>query len=191
MLNEVTPRDGSFQNDPGAYLSAIRSELTLYDAFQDAIAAAVGSVMPGRVLSLGAGAGETARRVLRDFPSAALASIDEIPEMVQAASRMLSCADLRADALQDTLPRDGFDAVVSALAVHHLPAGRRAELFRWIAAILRPSGRFVLGDIVVPEHPNDAAIALEPGGDLSGRLAAELDRLSDAGLSPHVAWSGR
>lgn len=177
-----------FHEDPGTYLSAIRSELERYDDFQDAIVAAV-PVMPQRVLDLGVGTGETARRVLRDFPSAALVGIDDSAEMVRIASTMLPGADLRIGRLEDALPDGGFDAVVSALAVHHLPATRKADLFRRIAAILRPSGRFVLGDVVVPEYPNEGVIVLEPGVDLPDTLAAQLQWLSDAGLSPQVTWS--
>jgi tRNA (cmo5U34)-methyltransferase len=102
---------------------------------------------------------------------------------------MLPGADLRIGRLQDALPDGRFDTVVSALAVHHLPATHKADLFRRIAATLRLSGRFVLGDVVVPEYPNEAVTALEPGVDLPDTLADQLQWLSDAGLSPHVTWS--
>src|SRR5262245_62724772 len=39
--------------------------------------------------------------------------------------------------LEDPLPQGPFDLVVSALAVHHLDAASKADLFRRIAATLR------------------------------------------------------
>jgi tRNA (cmo5U34)-methyltransferase len=67
---------------------------------------------------------------------------------------------------------------VSALAVHHLTAEAKADLFRRAAEALSPAGRFVLGDVVVPARPEDAVIPLEEGfrpsrhGRGSARVAA-------------------
>ena len=54
---------------------------------------------------------------------------------------------------QDPLPEGPFDVVVSALAVHHLDGAEKADLFQRVTASLAPGGRFVLGDVVVPEDP--------------------------------------
>jgi len=66
--------------------------------------------------------------------------------------------------LEDPLPEGPFDLVVSALAVHHLRADNKADLFRRIAKALDVGGRFVLADVYLataidPEvdHPRRAA----------------------------------
>jgi cyclopropane fatty-acyl-phospholipid synthase-like methyltransferase len=58
---------------------------------------------------------------------------------------------LRVGRLEDPLPGGPFDLVVSALAVHHLRAPGKADLFRRIAEQLTPGGRFVMGDVVVSD----------------------------------------
>ncbi len=44
---------------------------------------------------------------------------------------------------------------MSTLTVHHLEAAAKRDLFARVAGVLRPGGRFVLGDVVVP-RPGDA-----------------------------------
>ena len=79
-----------------------------------------------------------------------------------AAAADLAAADLRVSRLQDPLPEGNFDLVVSALALHHLDGAGKADLFARVAALLRPGGRFVLGDVVVPEDPADAWLPEQP-----------------------------
>src|SRR5689334_756580 len=63
--------------------------------------------------------------------------------------------------LQDPLPDGPWDLVVSCLAVHHLDGDGKADLFRRIAAVLVPGGRFVLGDVIVPENPDDRVTPID------------------------------
>ena len=67
--------------------------------------------------------------------------------------------------LQDELPAGDFDLVVSALAIHHLEGPEKAELFRRLRAVVAPGGRFVLGDVIVPEDASAGAIELTHGYD--------------------------
>ena len=78
--------------------------------------------------------------------------------------------ELRRAQLADPLPAGPFDLVVSALAVHHLSRRREGRRSSAGGGALRPGGRFVLGDVVVPEDPGDAVIAADP------RLRPALDR---------------
>ena len=55
-----------------------------------------------------------------------------------------------------------FDLVFSALAVHHLDTAGMEDLFRRVAGVLSPGGRFVLGDVVVPRDPSDV---VTPSGE--------------------------
>jgi tRNA (cmo5U34)-methyltransferase len=160
--------------DPATYLGLIRADVPAYDEFQDAVAEATSGLAAQRILELGVGTGETARRVLARHPDARLVGIVD--------------ADLRVGRLQDPLPEGPFDLVVSALAVHHLdPVGKR-ELFERVAASLAPGGRFVLGDVVVPARPEDAVTPLTEGFDMPDRLADILRWLRAAGFSAQPVW---
>ena len=70
--------------------------------------------------------------------------------------------DLRLGRIEDPLPAGTFDLVVSALAVHHLQGEAKAELFRRIHVSLRPGGRLVLADVVLPERSEDAVTLPTP-----------------------------
>ena len=43
-----------------------------------------------------------------------------------------------------------YDFCVSSMAIHHLELGEKASLFRYIASLLTPGGRFVNIDVVLP-----------------------------------------
>src|SRR5262249_16021221 len=89
--------------------------------------------------------------------------------------------------LQDPLPSGAFDLVVSALAVHHLDPTEKADLFRRIASVLNPGGRFVLADVVVPDNPADAVIPLSENYDNPSPVADQLAWLRDAGFAARLA----
>jgi tRNA (cmo5U34)-methyltransferase len=99
--------------------------------------------------------------------------------------------ELRVARLTDPLPDGPFDVVVSALTVHHLDGAEKADLFRRVASVLTPSGRFVLADVVVPEDPTDVVTPIDPSYDKPSPLADQLCWLAAAGLHPVVAWSSR
>ena len=179
---------GQFHFHPDEYLALMRSELPAYERLQDEAAAATGRGAT-RLLELGTGTGETARRVLARHPGAALVGIDASADMLAAAT--LPGADLRVSRLEDPLPAGPFDVVFSALAVHHLEGPAKADLFRRIAAALEPGGRFVLADVVVPDDPADAITPLSPGYDLPSRADEQLAWLREAGLDPAVVWAER
>ncbi|HEY4620817.1 MAG TPA: class I SAM-dependent methyltransferase [Gaiellaceae bacterium] len=177
--------------DPDLYLRTIREEIPRFDEFQDAVAAATGGVEAHAVLELGVGTGETARRVRLVHPDASWTGIDASAPMLARARETLPDADLHVSRLEDPLPGGPFDLVVSALAVHHLPAEGKQGLFRRIAAIVRPGGLFVLGDVVVPERPEDAQIEIDWVVDLPDRAEDQLVWLDSAGFDAVLVWSHR
>ena len=105
-----------------------------------------------------------------------------------AVARSVVGGDLRVSRLEDELPEGPFDLVVSALAVHHLDGSGKQDLFRRIAGAVRPGGRFVLGDVVLPARPEDAAISLSPNFDLPDRLDDQLAWLRVAGFAAETIW---
>jgi tRNA (cmo5U34)-methyltransferase len=181
-----------FHFHPESYLELVRSEVPDYELVQDTVAEAAAEVPASRILDLGTGTGETLRRVAARHREADLVGIDESRAMLDAAQSVLpEAADLRVARLEDELPDGPFELVVSALAVHHLDANRKAELFRRVAERLTPGGRFVLADVVVPDDPADAVTPLDPGYDMPSRVDEQLQWLRDADLSATLRWSHR
>lgn len=97
-----------------------------------------------RVLDLGAGTGLMSEWVLARYPDAEIVLLDGAAEMLAEARARLpedSIVTLVGD-LRDELPEGPFDAVVSALAIHHIDDPAKRELFARIREVLRPSGVF-------------------------------------------------
>ena len=188
---ESEPAD-QFHFDPETYMEMILSEVPAYRDLQDATAEATAGIAANRILDLGVGTGETSARVLVVHPEAHLVGIDESPEMLDHAQRRLPLADLRVARLEDGLPAGTYDLVVSALAVHHLDDEAKADLFVRVAAQLRPGGRFVLADVIVPEDPDDVVTPVDDDGyDKPSPLAHQIQWLLSAGLSPRATWLHR
>jgi tRNA (cmo5U34)-methyltransferase len=180
-----------FEFKPEGYLESILEEVPGYEELQEETVRATDGLEVTRILELGVGTGETARRVLERHPTAELTAIDSSAAMLEAAKERLPAADLGVARLEDPLPAGPFDLVVSTLAVHHLDATGKADLFRRVAAVLRPGGCFVLADVVVPERPEDAVIDCTPGFDLPDTVPDQLEWLRAAGLEPYVTWARR
>lgn len=179
-----------FHFDPTTYAEMVRREVPAYIELQHAAASATAGIAADEVLDLGVGTGETSARVLALHPGARLTGIDESPAMAEHARARFSGADLRVGRLEDPLPEGTFDLVVSALAVHHLDDECKADLFRRVGAQLRPGGRFVLADLVVPDDPADAVTPIDDHGyDKPSPLADQLEWLEAAGFSPRVFWA--
>jgi SAM-dependent methyltransferase len=186
---------GQFHFDPESYAALMAEGVPAYGRLQQAVAEA--SAMddePGaapRLLELGTGTGETAAHVLAVRPGAELVGVDASDRMLEHARSRLPGADLRVGRLQDPLPAGPFDLAFSALAVHHLDGAEKADLFARVRAVLAPSGRFVLGDLVVPDDPVDVVTPIDGTFDQPSTIEEQLGWLTDAGLTPALAWRER
>jgi tRNA (cmo5U34)-methyltransferase len=106
-----------------------------------------------RFVDLGAGDGGFTELLLDLYPESSGVLVDfSEPMLAEAAERLgakagrweIVKADLAQPGWLDGLPRDErFDAVVSRLAIHHLPDGRKQELYRETFELLRPGGIFI------------------------------------------------
>lgn len=179
-----------FDLDPETYAEMMAREVPGYDRLQEEVVAVSRGGLVRAILELGTGTGETACRVLHAHPEAHFVGIDTSPEMLAAAHKTLAEreVDLRVARLEDPLPEGPFDLAVSALAVHHLDGAGKADLFARVLKVLRPGGRFALGDVVVPEDPAEAVTPLDAGYDLPSRADEQVRWLTEAGFIAHVAW---
>jgi tRNA (cmo5U34)-methyltransferase len=168
-----TAIEGQFHFDPTTYPQEIRTDIPVFDRLQQELVEASGT-HARRILELGTGTGETARRLLTRHPEASLLGVDVSETM-----------------LEEPLPDGTFDLVASALAVHHLEESDKAQLFARVARALEPGGRFVLADVVVPTDPDDAVTTLTPDFDRPSSVADQLQWLKQCGLLPRVTFSHR
>jgi tRNA A37 threonylcarbamoyladenosine synthetase subunit TsaC/SUA5/YrdC len=180
--------------DPVSYAAMIREEIPAYDELQAQLVLASAPVLltgardrdVATILELGSGTGETAAVLLAAHPHAALFGIDVSEAMLEAARRRVPRAHFQPGRLQDPLPTGPFDLAASALAVHHLTAYEKQDLFRRVARALVPGGRFVLADVVKVDDP---AIPLTPGYDKPDTLDDLTHWLSGAGfIATSVGW---
>jgi tRNA (cmo5U34)-methyltransferase len=188
---------GQFHFDPERYAQSMAEGVPAYERLQVAIAEAAGAHARAggepaqRLLELGTGTGETAVHVLAAHPGAELVGIDASEAMLGHARVKLPAAELRVSRLEDPLPDGPFDLIFSALAVHHLDGPGKANLFTRVARALAPGGRFVLGDLVVPEDPADVVTPIDGVYDLPSTIDEQLGWLTAAGLEAVLAWRER
>ena len=148
-----------------AYDAPRRRLIPCFDLFYgtavEIAAASLRSVRPsGRtpaVLDLGAGTGLLAGFVAAAVPDCHVTLLDGAPAMLEVASARLDAMGVAhrtvvAD-LADPLPGGRFDAVVSALAIHHLADEGKRRLFGYAYAALAPGGVFVNAEQVAGPTP--------------------------------------
>ncbi len=115
-----------------------------------------------RFLDVGCGAGAMselvldahpgARGVLVDFSEPMLARLDT--ELASHAGHWQAVrGDLDDPSWRDGLPDRRYDAIVSGLAIHHLPPERKPALFAELLALLEDGGMFVNMDYVTIAGP--------------------------------------
>ena len=118
-----------------------------YDGFYGAVPEALERVAAGdvrRVLDLGAGTGLLSAVVAEAFPEAQIELLDASEPMLALAQERLGDAvsAVHVADMAGALPEGPFDAVVSALAIHHLEHADKRALMGRVHAALRPGGVF-------------------------------------------------
>lgn len=146
-----------------------------------------------RFLDLGTGDGRLLALLHERYPQAEGVGIDSSPPMLDRAVERFVEHPLilvREHDLADPLTGlQRVDAIVSALAIHHLPDKRKHTLFKEIYALLAPGGTFINLDLVTSPTPElherfRQAIGREqddPTDHLAG-LCEQLGWLRDAGF---------
>ncbi|MFN8151938.1 MAG: class I SAM-dependent methyltransferase [Solirubrobacterales bacterium] len=116
-----------FHWDPETYLERIRAEIPRFDELQEAAIEAV-PFPPKRVLDLGVGTGETARRLLEAYPEAEITGLDSSPEMLFRAREL--GIETRLARMEDPLPDGPWDLVIAVLSVNELDDEGKHDLLR-------------------------------------------------------------
>ena len=132
-----------------------------------------------RFLDLGAGGGAFAELVMGTHPQSTGVLVDFSEPMVAAAKQRLTAhagrweyvfADLSDPSWSRALPEGRYDAVVSALCIHHLPDERKRELYGQVYDLLEAGGIFLnwehvaahgIGDGMLEEWMLDRLVAAE------------------------------
>jgi len=180
-----------FHFHPDTYLELVTAEVPAYRRLQEVIADAAAGIDVRRVLDLATGTGVTAQHITLRHPGARLVAIDESEAMLDVARRALPDAELQVRRLQDELPAGPFDLIVSALGIHHLDGPGKADLFMRVARTLSPGGRFIIGDVIVPEDPDDVVTPIDGVHDKPSTIAEQLGWLAAAGFTARVSWVER
>jgi tRNA (cmo5U34)-methyltransferase len=167
-----------------------------YDQFYGAVVdvLSLSARPPRRVLDLGAGTGLLSAAVLSAFPDVSIELLDGSEPMLGEAAERLGDAvsAVHVADMSNELPDGPFDAIVSALAIHHLADADKRRLFSRVHAALVPGGVFVNAEQVA--GPNDALTTIYTSmwerdcralgatdGELDGaRARMRYDRCADA-----------
>jgi len=153
-----------------------------------------------RVLDLGAGTGILTEMVAQRHPDASFVLIDEVPEMLELARVRLDGADAEfvLTSFSESIPAGPFDAVVSALAIHHLPDSEKEQLMHRISSVLTPGGIFVNAEQAAAATPSLDALqstswrrsVIAAGLTAPDLAAADLRMAADicATVDQQLAW---
>lgn len=188
---------GVFDGAAARYDALRRQLIPCFDGFYDAAAelVALDPAAPARVLDVGAGTGLLAARIGARLPRAELTLLDFSAEMLGfAPARLAAHPGGHAVVVGDytRAPLGGsWDAVVSALSIHHLPDAEKRALYARVFEALRPGGVFVNADNVLAEDPAVAARdraawieAIRRTGIAAADLDAALERTRVDVLAP-------
>lgn len=154
----------AFDRAAESYDAVRRQLIPCFDDFYGTVLDVLEEVPDGamRVLDLGAGTGLLSALILDRFPRAGVTLLDISEGMLAVARRRFVAvapgriAFMTSDYAAQPLGGP-FDAVVSALSIHHLEDEAKRALFGRVFAALRPGGLFINADQVLGPCPEREA----------------------------------
>lgn len=110
-----------------------------------------------KVLDLGAGTGILSALILQAFPQANILAFDIAEKMLKVCQTNLSAYQERLTLQQGNFAEDnfgnGYDLVVSGLAIHHLDSAGKQTLFKKLFQSMNSGGILLIRDIVTAATP--------------------------------------
>jgi tRNA (cmo5U34)-methyltransferase len=107
-----------------------------------------------RILDLGAGTGMLSAIVAEAFPEAQFTLFDFSPSMLEQARQILGeRAEVVTGDMYEGIPAGPWDAVISALAIHHMTDRGKRSVYEAVFGELRRGGVFVNAEHVLGETP--------------------------------------
>jgi tRNA (cmo5U34)-methyltransferase len=184
----------AFSAHAGEYTAVRRRLVPDFDGFYGAAVDALrlGEQEPRLVLDLGAGTGLMSAHVLAAFPRAHVHLLDGAEPMLAEARATLGdrVAAANVGDMAGALPAGPFDAVVSALAIHHLEDADKRGLFARIHHVLAPGGVFVNAEQVAAPAPRLQGVYVEHWlADCRAQGASESEIEASVGRQTHDRWA--
>ncbi|WP_327064867.1 class I SAM-dependent methyltransferase [Kitasatospora sp. NBC_01250] len=143
-----------------------------FTVIADVVESVTGGQQAPLVVDLGSGPGSLARRIAARLPQARILAVDVDPLLLELGR---SHAPDAARYVEVLIGEDGWlaeleleldgpvDAVVSTTALHYPAPERLREIYRELAAVLRPGGVLVNGDHLAPADPALARLTAAVG----------------------------
>ncbi len=123
------------------------------EMYEQAAAAAVDGLSAPRVLEIGCGTGSLTAELVRR--GARVTAIDQDAAMLEIARQKIGdraeLIEMAAVEIADRFPPASFDAVASTLALSEMSEDEQAFVLDAARRVLRPDGRLVVADEVLPE----------------------------------------
>ena len=170
--------------------------------FYQAVTSPIGSSdKPLRILDLGCGTGLELEGLFQRVPSAQVTGIDLAEGMLQFLRQRYVAHASQITLVTDSyltwpLGRQVYDHAISALSMHHVLRDTKRELYARIHAALKPGGKYIEGDSVIPVdaeaefldgyYADAATVPPAPDGhyhlDIPFSIATQRSLLLDAGF---------
>ncbi len=138
-----------FENRLNGYDEHMRRDIEGSSDFYAFTAARLPQTRKAEVLDLGCGTGLELEEYFALNPEASVTGIDLCQPMLNALAAKFPQKRLKliCESYFDAeLPKDAYDAAVSAESLHHFPAERKGKLYRKLFSALKENGYFVLTD---------------------------------------------
>lgn len=179
-----------------------RHFIPCYDTFyQSAVEVLNFDTDSPKVLDLGAGTGLMTAFVLAKYPQAQITLIDQAENMLDLARERFAGLEQLEYIADDYITHqftEKYDAIVSALSIHHLADEKKQVLYQACFANLKPTGIFVNADQVLSPDPEIEAQLIGIWHDFvkkSDVSAAELEAYyhrtsfdQTASLNEQLGW---